>query len=339
MTYFISFFFLSALPLKKIEIRQWKKKNSDFYSTQVCKEVEQRLTTHSVVMVIGHPGTGKSAIIQHIALQYKKEKWILEPLQSITDFENMLSIKNKTIYVINDLFGKHAIKTKEWTFWRKNEETIKSLLTESCSKMLMSCRKYIFLDTRIKRLFEDCSFVVECKLTIDEKKQFLSNYTTDMDFADECANKVEIEAYFPQLCKLYSENHQKKVLEFFLKSEKFLKYELMSLRDENKELFCALIILAISNNNFCKEYLHEIVYSKQNEYISKQCGMSAITPYSIMEKLDSMDGFLVKKKNPDNTDGTNFTKDTDIYVFHNEVVRGVTESCFEDIITQIKKKN
>lgn len=326
-------FFLSALPFKKTQIRQWKKENSDFYSTQICKEVEKRLTTHSVVLVIGHPGTGKSAIIQHIALQYKKEKWILEPLQSITDFENMDSNENKTIYVINDLFGKHAIKTKEWRFWRKNERTIKYSLTKSCSKMLMSCRKYIFLDTRIKRLFEDCSCVVECKFTIDEKKQFLSNYTTDMDFADECANKVEIEAYFPQLCKLYSENHHKEVL------EKFLETELISLRDENKELFCALIILAISNNNFCNEYLHEIVYSKQNEYISKQCGMSEITPYSIMEKLDSMDGFLVKKKNPDNTDGTNFTKDTDIYVFHNEVVRGVTESCFEDIITQIKKKN
>lgn len=326
-------FFLSALPFKKTQICQWKKENSDFYSTQIYKEVEKRLTTHSVVMVIGHPGTGKSAIIQHIALQYKKEKWILEPLQSITDFENMLSNKNKTIYVINDLFGKHAIKTKELTFWRDNETTIKYLLTQSCSKMLMSCRKYIFLDTRIKRLFEDCSCVVECKFTIDEKKQFLSNYTTDMDFADECANKVEIEAYFPQLCKLYSENHHKEVL------EKFLETELISLRDENKELFCALIILAISNDNFCKEHLHEIVYSKQNEYISKQCGISEITPYSIMEKLDSMDGFFVKKKNPDNTDGTNFTKDTDIYVFHNEVVRGVIESCFKDIITQIKKKN
>lgn len=327
------------MPLKKNEIRQWKKENGDFYSTQVCKEVEQRLTTHSVVMVIGHPGTGKSAIIQHIALQYKKEKWILEPLQSITDFKKMHSNKKKTIYVINDLFGKHAVKKKELTFWRNNEKAIKCFLTKSCSKMLMSCRKYIFLDTRIERLFEDCSCVVECKFTIDEKKQFLSNYTTDMDFADKCANEVEIEAYFPQLCKLYSENHQKEVLGFFLKPEKFLKSELMSLRDENKELFCALIILAISNDKFCMEHLHEIVYSKQNEYISKECGMSEITPYSIMEKLDSMDGFLVKKKNPDNTDATNFTKDTYIYVFYNEVVRGVTESCFKDIITQIKKNN
>lgn len=327
-------FFLPALPFKKIEIHQWKEEHSDFYSTQACKEVEQRIKTHSVVMVIGHPGTGKSAIIQHIALQYKKEKWILKPLKSITDFETTFKTKKKTIYVINDLFGKGAMKKEELDWWRSYTKAITSCLTKSCSKMLLSCQKYIFLDTRIQSLFKDCPYVVdinkgECKLTCYEKRQLLGKYTTDMKFAEDCAGKVEIEAYFPHLCKLYG---KKKDLIFFLKPEEVLNKKLNDIRKENGELFCALIILAISDDNFCMEHLQNMS-STRIKCISDECGIDRIVPYSIMDNLDSMDGFLVKKKNSDNTDSPK-----DIYMFYNEYVQEIIESCFKDIITQIKKK-
>lgn len=327
-------FFLPALPFKKKTIHQWKEEHSDFYSTKACKEVEQRMKTHSVVMVIGHPGTGKSAIIQHIALQYKKEKWILEPLRSIMRFEATFSDKKNTIYVINDLFGKGAMKREEWEYWRSNKKAITTCLTESCSKMLMSCQKYIFLDTRIQSLFKDCPYVVdinkvECKLTYDEKWQLLGKYTTNMEFAKECARKVEIEAYFPRLCELYG---KKEDLILFLKPEEFLNSELNDLREENRELICALIILAISDDNFCMEHLQNMSSTRRN-CISDECGINGIAPFSIKDKLDSMDGFLVKKKNSENTD---FPKD--IYMFYNKVVQEIIESCFKDIITRIKKK-
>lgn len=210
-------FFLSALPFKRNQIRQWERENSDFYSTNACKDVEQRINNQSVVMVIGHPGTGKSAIIQHIALQYKNEKWILKPLQSIIDFEGTFSNKKKTLYIINDPFGKYAFKRQEWEFWRANQAAIECCLTNSCSKMLMSCQKYIFLDIGDQLRFKDCPVVVditEVKLSPDEKKQILSKYTINVDFAHECAH-IEIEAYFPRLCKLYG---KKGDLTFFFKT-------------------------------------------------------------------------------------------------------------------------
>lgn len=326
-------FFLSALPFQKQQICQWKKENSAFFSTQACKKVEQSIQSQRVVMVIGHPGTGKSAIIQHIALQ--REKWALKPLQSIMDFTEAYSGKTKTIFVINDPFGRGAIKTKECDFWRNSEQVIKNCLNKSCSYLFMSCQKHIFLDTRIKRLFEGCPCVVdvsnvECKLTNDEKRQLLSKYTTNMDFAVKCADKVEIEAYFPRLCKLYS---KKEDLQFFLEPVEVLNSELMCLKEKkNRELLCALIILAISNDNFCMEHLQDMS-STQRKTIAEECGIERIVQYSIKDKLDSMDGFLVKKINPDNTD---FTQD--IYVFYNNVVKRIFESCFKDIITQIKKK-
>lgn len=323
-----------TLPFKKNKIRQWKRENSDFYSTKACKDVEQRIKNQSVVMVIGHPGTGKSAIIQHIALQYKNERWILEPLQSIIDFEENFSSKKRTLYIINDPFGKNAFKKKEWEFWRDNEEAIESSLTKSCSKMLMSCQKYIFLDIRIQSRFKDCPYVVditevECKLTNDEKRQLIRKYTINVEFATDCAREVEIEAYFPRLCKLYS---KKGDLNPFLKPEEVLNSELKCLREENRELFCALIVLAISDDNFCMEHLQNMS-STQSKCISDECGINGIAPFSIKDKLDSMDGFLVKKKNSDNTD---FPKE--IYMFYNKNVQEIIESCFKDIITRIKKK-
>lgn len=208
------------LPFKKHQISKWEKDNSNFVSTKACKEVEKtlRIETHRVVMVIGHPGTGKSAIIQHIALQYKNEKWILEPLQSIMDFEKSFSSQKNTLYIINDPFGKSAFKKEDWDCWCRNEETIENCLTNSDSKMLMSCQKYICLDIGVQLLFKDCPVVVditEVKLTSVEKKQILSKYTTNVDFADECARRVDIEAYFPRLCKLYG---KKEDLNFFFKT-------------------------------------------------------------------------------------------------------------------------
>lgn len=72
--------------------------------------------------------------------------------------------------------------------------------------------------------------------------------------------------------------------------------------------------------------------SKQR--ILDECGINTIAPFSIKDKLDSMDGFLVKKKNSDNT-----VIPTDIYMFYNKDVQEIIESCFKDIITRIKKKS
>lgn len=338
MKHFKSVFFLSASPFQKQQICQWKRENSDFFSTKACKEVQHRLKSQRVIMVIGHPGTGKSAIIQHIALQYKKcrkEKWTLKPLQSIMDFKDEYSDKTKTIFVINDPFGRRSIKTEERDYWSEYETFIKGCLTNSRSNLLMTCRKHIYLDIEMKHLFKDRSCVVdinevEFKLTNDEKRQILSKYTTNMAFANRCADRVEIEAFFPMLCKMYSE---KQDLSLFLEPVDVLESELVCLRYENKELFCALILLAILRHDFCMDHLHKIVCSEQSEYISQQCGIMNIVPFSIKDRLDSMDGFLVKK-----SDSTDSTTDKWMYVFHNEVIQKVFESCFKDIIKRITEK-
>lgn len=60
----------------------------------------------------GHSGSGKSAIIQHIALKYKEQGWTLRRVKMVKDIvDDCYSSrfqKNKTFFVLNDSLGKEA---------------------------------------------------------------------------------------------------------------------------------------------------------------------------------------------------------------------------------------
>lgn len=60
----------------------------------------------------GHSGSGKSAIIQHIALKYKEQGWTVRRVKMVEDIvDDCYSSqfqKNKTFFVLNDSLGKEA---------------------------------------------------------------------------------------------------------------------------------------------------------------------------------------------------------------------------------------
>uniref|UniRef100_A0A8W8IKW1 DZIP3-like HEPN domain-containing protein n=1 Tax=Magallana gigas TaxID=29159 RepID=A0A8W8IKW1_MAGGI len=63
--------------IEKAIFDQWKQDDIDFISTKACKEVEKNIKSRNLVIVAGHSGSGKSAIIQHISLQYREQDWTL----------------------------------------------------------------------------------------------------------------------------------------------------------------------------------------------------------------------------------------------------------------------
>uniref|UniRef100_A0A8W8J8K4 C1q domain-containing protein n=1 Tax=Magallana gigas TaxID=29159 RepID=A0A8W8J8K4_MAGGI len=68
---------------EKAVFDQWEEDDSYFVSTKACEEVENRIKSKNLVVVAGHSGSGKSAIIQHIALKYKKQGWTVERVTRI----------------------------------------------------------------------------------------------------------------------------------------------------------------------------------------------------------------------------------------------------------------
>lgn len=63
-----------------MEFNQWRQDDAFFVETKAFNEVENKTNQHNWVIVEGHSGSGKTAIIQHIAIKYKNEGWNVKPL-------------------------------------------------------------------------------------------------------------------------------------------------------------------------------------------------------------------------------------------------------------------
>lgn len=74
----------------------------------------------------GHSGSGKSAIIHHIALKYRKQGWIVKPLIEVTEILDTLKnkIENKTLLVISNPIGKTSFDEISYRSWKKYEQSL-----------------------------------------------------------------------------------------------------------------------------------------------------------------------------------------------------------------------
>lgn len=111
---------------------------------------------------------------------------------------------------------------------------------------------------------------------------------------------MKIKMNFPLLCNLYSSNkkYQEDGLRFFRNPVDVFKEELQSFRNaNNKEKYCALVLLIIFNNNLCVDGLVENdISAKKFKHALKLCGIDTNTPpYTIGDHLKSLEGFFVKK--------------------------------------------
>lgn len=134
-----------------------------FISTKACDEVKKLANTQNLVIVAGHSGSGKSAIIQHIALKYRDQGWVVKPVTEVTNIitAHLLNheLKNKTLFVLDDPIGKESFDEIAYNFWKKNEEHLKAFLKKV--KLLLSCRNCVLYDKRAKGIFIDKTNIVD----------------------------------------------------------------------------------------------------------------------------------------------------------------------------------
>lgn len=298
--------FTTESPFEKAFFDQWQLDDRFFIPTKACKEVEIKIQAENLVIVTGHSGSGKSAIIQHIALSYRKQGWVVKPLIYVRDFQDIYSseepLVNKTFFVLNDPFGKEAFDEPLYRSWSKIEDALKSCL--KTVKLLMSCRKYVLTDDRVKGLFSDTPYIVDvsndhCKLTEDEKRRILNSHTFNLNLSEkECAEIVKVDTYFPLLCKLYAtkKTYQNEKVRFFKKPVKVFQEEIRDFKVRDKEKYCALVLLVFFNNDLDVDLLQETSCEKKYTRALKLCGLNKYTPRStIGENLKSLKGFFVKK--------------------------------------------
>ncbi|XP_065924639.1 uncharacterized protein [Magallana gigas] len=293
--------------MEKCIFNQWEQDDSCFISTKACKEVEKMIKSSNLVIVAGHSGSGKSAIIQHIALKYREQGWTIKRVKEVKDIVDEYSSgrfqKNKTICVFNDPLGKESFNEILNNSWQKYREELELYLKSA--KVVMSCRSHIIRDARLTRYLVNQSNVVniddkETKLSVKEKRQILTKYMSNVNLSDEDRCKIlEVETYFPLLCKLYSskEEYKHKGIEFFTEPVTVLKEEIIEFRKKDKGKYCALALLVLFNDDLC---VRNLLNNQDTEYKFKHtlklCGLPKNTPPSaIIDNLSSLKDFLVKK--------------------------------------------
>lgn len=146
-------------------MQKWKEYNELFVETKASKEVARLIECQNIVIVTGHIGSGKSAVVHRVALNYrcKGKSWNVKPIYSVLDMKQSIdslqddTIDNKILFVLNDPIGKESFDEINYTSWRKYEDFLKACLKKF--KLLLSCRKYILSDDKVQ----------SCKRNIERK--------------------------------------------------------------------------------------------------------------------------------------------------------------------------
>ncbi|XP_078312028.1 uncharacterized protein LOC144618900 [Crassostrea virginica] len=285
-------------------VGQWQEDDNFFVSTKAAQEVDSVVKTNNLIIVLGHSGSGKSAIIQHIALKYRKQGWVVKPMFSAEEIHHAFKaghyMKDKTIFVFNDPIGKESLDEILLNEWERYKDTINLLIKPI--KLLLSCRKSVFLDQRADEFFKEKRKIIDIdesdiKLNKEEKILMLEKHlSTDKPTQEEIGKILETEMYFPLLCKMYS-NYSKegnrKVI-FFKEPVTVLSKEIKSYKNKNRESYCALVCLVLFNGKICLKDLIE-----NSTLFSKSLQLCKLPPHTlpstIFNELKKIEGCFVKK--------------------------------------------
>lgn len=174
--------------------------------------MEKLTKSQNIVVVTGHSGSGKSAILHHIALKYRSKGSNVKPVRYVMDLIHIINspksvIQDETLFVFDDPIGKDSFDEIEYTTLRKYENSLEAFF--KMNKLLVSFRKYILFDNKVKGIFKNKADVVDLtndqfKLSNEEKKDIWKKHGGDEnEFLYGLSENVHTESYFPLLCKLY----------------------------------------------------------------------------------------------------------------------------------------
>lgn len=101
-------------------------------------------------MIIGHPGSGKSATARNVALQWMTYGYKVVPVESV---EKMLEYRCKgtsQMFVMDDVLGKYSIIRSYVNQWERLDSKLAALFMNSNAKLICTLRKVLATDETIK---------------------------------------------------------------------------------------------------------------------------------------------------------------------------------------------
>lgn len=288
------------------KIEQWTKENEKFVETRSSENCKTRLKDCNFLVVIGNPGTGKSALIRHLALDLmRNEEFVILPVHSPDKIVDYTNASVKQVFVIDDVCGKCSLSIGLLESWKRYEEELTDILRSSHTHVVVTCRTDIFKCPQLQRVKLLTSNVCdlcspELSLVDHERTKIAINYLNADDVPTVLDPSIsKLYDFFPLLCKLYSENDCQDVRAFFTRPVSMIEDSLAAMQvAENKAPFCALALLVLFNDSIEDEWLTGTLSVQDKillELVYEECEMNTFpSRKTIKRELDKLHGMFVK---------------------------------------------
>lgn len=253
-------------------------------------------------------GSGKTSIVNHIALIYEQMGWQVYPIDEAREIKQCVNLRDnmQMIFIFNDPIGKQSLDEIAYYYWNRLEDFLKMCFdSEKLSiKLLTTCRRCVIRDKRVQCILNKPNSVIDVddehtRMTEEEKQEILSNYTGDHFSKEEMQSVLAYDTAFPLLCRLYGEKHNfhAKGVEFFKFPEESVIKEIEYYMRLDKMKFLALVMLVVCSNNFRISFFADSTrYIHTFENACDMCCMSREIPRGLLlETFESLEGSFVKR--------------------------------------------
>lgn len=280
----------------------WEKQDSRFLEGSAADKIVRALECKSYVIVTGNMSSGKTALVRHVALKFKKNKKInIIPCSSFEDVFLHYKESSLQLCILEDIFGKFAIQMENVRQFAEKESKLYYMLKKGSMKLLATCRTEICNECNnhiSSKLFKYHVRDLYTVYSTANKEVIASIYFNKNDFGylkglfqqnDYCSEKMSIYKTFDITKFLES------VYDMFCK-------EWDSLKSQDPYKYCMLLMCVIYNSTINWKYFEnadeiDIQTKRKLQKMFRWCNITSFESSlkTIRQKMDFTLDVYVRK--------------------------------------------
>ncbi|XP_071150273.1 uncharacterized protein [Mytilus edulis] len=286
-------------------LKAWKDNDDKmFINTRAAQQVVTCIKENSCVLITASSGVGKTTILRHTALRMAREEYDVLLVTDPGDIVKFNNPNKKTLFVVDDLCGNFSVDQSDIKSWEPVMEDIIKILDKKQTKILGACRLQVYKDEKFESLlvFKTCvcNMLSEDMCLLEVEKQSIAELYLKTK-STKITPYYNLYDCFPLLCKLYHDNPELNVIDFFQNPFSVYEAEIDNLlKKGHLTKYCALALCVMFNNNLEAEILTDEVNRKIRTMIENTCeackldrGTSRLV---LLDELDSLQDTFIKKK-------------------------------------------
>ncbi|XP_052083276.1 uncharacterized protein LOC127720629 [Mytilus californianus] len=206
----------------KVQFRQildqWKKDDVNFVETRAAKHVLEFIRKHSCVTITASSGVGKTATLRHVVLKMIGDGYDALLVTNPHEIVQFFNPNQKTLFVIDNFCGTYYINQSDLNNWEPVMRRVEVIIQNKLTKIIVACRLQVFKDERFESLsifkHRVCNLLSDDLCLSQTEKQSIAELYLETK-SSEIIQYCDLYNCFPLLCKLYHDNSELNITDFF----------------------------------------------------------------------------------------------------------------------------